>query len=285
MNIHSTDLFTERKTDLFERAALNPRERIGGNFPPSDERIESPPTVPVAPTLVAIDHAREAYPILSLFLKEVPVVEFEDDAKRGANLIEQGRRTLGSMEDERDRRVRPLNQTVKEINEEYRVPRESTTRILDEIKGRLKQYSDAEEARRLQAAAAAQLAAEEAERQARAAEDLERNAKAEAAEGVLDVNVAAAIVNADKSFATFQKAARTAVRAERQIPVRLSGGFGRTVSMRKTETLEVKNFLAAFEEIGLTEALAEALLTGARAFRKLHGRLPAGIEAITDRKF
>ncbi len=288
MNIHSTDLFTSKKVDLFNRADSNLRERIGGNFPPNDtdDHVVSPPTVPVAkPMFVTIDRAREAYPLLSNFLKEAPVIERDDDAKRAANLIEQGRRTLGEMEDERKALVGPLNQEVKTINETYRVPRESTERIVDEIKARLKVYADDEEEKRLQAAAAAHAAAVEAEQTARAAEQLETDAKAEAAEGVLDVNVAAAIVHADKSFATFEKTARAAVRAERAIPVRLAGGFNRAVSMRKTETLVVTDFQAALADIGVTEDMKEVMLTAARAFRKLHKRLPAGIEATTDRKF
>ena len=287
MNIHTTDLFTASKTDLFDRAARldNPRAVIGGNFPPADV-VESPPTAPAQTIAFAtIDRAREAYPILSAFLKEAPVIDNTDDAKRAANLIEQARRTLGEMEDERKTLVAPFNEQVEAINEPYRLPRESIKKIMDEIKSRLKQFADAEETKRLEAAAKARQAAFEAEQKARDAEALETNAKAEAAEGVLDVNVAAAIVNADKSFAAFQKTSRAADRAERDVSLRLSGGFGRAVSMRKTETLVIKNPSAAFAEIGLTASMAEALLTNARAFRKLNGRLPEGIEAVTDRKF
>lgn len=288
MNIHATDLFTERKADLFDRAAKldNPRAVIGGNFPPDTDVIESPPTVPVFTTpFTSIVLAREAYPLLSAFLKETPVIEQDADAKRAANLIEQARRTLGSMEDERKALVAPFNEQVDAINEPYRLPRESIKKIMDEIKSRLKQFADAEEEKRLETAAKARLAAEEAARAARDAEALELNAKAEAAEGVLDVNVAAAIVNADKSFATFQKTSRAADRAERDVKLRLSGGFGRAVSMRQTKTLVIRNPMAAFAEIGLTAGVMEAMLTAARAFRKLNGRLPEGIEAITDRKF
>ena len=60
--------------------------------------------------------------------------------------------------------------------------------------------------------------------------------------------------------------------------------------MRKTEELSLDDATAAVAEIvavsgSVPEKLAEAILSAARAYRRLHKKLPAGVSAATDRKF
>jgi hypothetical protein len=244
-------------------APINPRAVLGNNNPPD----------------TPVDRARDFYVSLSGFLKETPVIESHDDAKKGATFVESARRTIGEMEDTRKALVGPLNDEVKAINEQFRVPRESIQGIMDELKRRLTAFAQAEEARRLQEAEAKRLAAEEAERLAREAEAIEQDAIACVDVGELGVNVATAIVQADRAFLDFKRADRAAVRAEKQIPVRLAGGFGRAVSMRKTETLILNDPCEAIKSI------KEAILSSARDYRKLNGSLPAGVSAETERQF
>ncbi len=258
----------QAKKHSAEIVPINSRAVIGGNGPPG-----------------CIDTARGVYANLAAFLRETPIIQTPDDAKRGANLIEQARATLGEMDDERKAFVKPLNDEVKNINDQYRKPRESVEAIVDELKHRLTIFANAEEAKRIAEAEARRLAAEEAERIAREAERIEADAKASADVGECDVNVAAAIVNADQKFDAFKRTDREASRAEKQIPVRLNGGFGRALSMRSKETLTVSDAHAAIAAMGITEAIAEAILTSARAYRKLHGSLPAGVSAVTERQF
>jgi hypothetical protein len=256
----------------------NPRAIIGNNQPPDE--IEDRPRA-----LVSIDSARDCYTLLQAFLKENPVIERDQDAKKAANFVEQARRTLGTMEDERKLLVSPLNEEVKEINDRYRAPRDCIEKILDELKRRLTAFASVEEAKRKAQAEAARKAAEEAERIAREAEAIESDAKAMADVGICDINVAAAIAQADSTFGQFKKADRAAVRAEASIPVRLNGGFGRAVSMRKSETLILDDAVAAIAAIGLTDTIKDAILSSARAYRKLNGNLPAGVSAVTERQF
>lgn len=248
--------------------AINPRAVIGNNNPPG-----------------CIDTARGVYLTLARFLKEVPVIQSHDQAKKGANLIEQARATLGEMEDERKAFVKPINDAVKEINDRYRMPVESVKSIMDELKRRLTAFAQEEEAERLRRAEVARSAAAEAERIAREAERIESDAKARADVGECDLNIAVAINHADKSFATFKRADREAARAEKETTVRLNGGFGRAVSMRSKETLTIVDAMAAIAVIGITEAIHDAILTSARAYRKLHGALPAGVNGVTERHF
>lgn len=254
--------------------ANNPRAVIGGNNPP----VSLDPATPIGT-------ARGVYVNLMRFLKETPVIASANEAKTGANLIEQARATLGEMEDTRKALVKPFNEEVSAINEQYRLPRESIKSVMDEIKHRLTIFAAAEEAKRLHEAEEKRLAAEEAARQVREAERIEMAAFAEADAGVCDINVATAITQADRAFEIFKRADRAAARAEKAIPVRLAGGFGRAVSMRRSETLILDDATAALAAIGLTEAITEAILTAARAYRKLNGKLPAGVSAVTERAF
>jgi hypothetical protein len=55
--------------------------------------------------------------------------------------------------------------------------------------------------------------------------------------------------------------------------------------MRKSETLTVDDAVAAITAMGCTESITAAILSSARAHRKLTGHLPAGVSADTTRKF
>jgi hypothetical protein len=189
---------------------------------------------------------------------------------------------VAGLETERRGKVDPLNAHVKSINAEYKKPRELIEKQTEQVSARLTDYAREEERKRAEEAERARLAAEEAERIAREAEAREREVKENAAVGEA-VNVTAAIVEADQAFSDFQKADREAARAAREVPVRLGDGFGRTVSMRTKETLQVDDWQAAINVLGLTEHIREAILTSARAYRKLKGELPAGVTSQTER--
>jgi hypothetical protein len=272
--------------DQFE--LLHAHAVIGNNHPP--EPIEPVAVVPVAPAVdtrvqtAAINSARCNYVFVSEFLRDVPVIETHEHAVKAANFIEQARKTVQDMEAERRGQVDPLNAQVKSINDDYRLPRESIEGLCTEIKRRLKVFTDAEEVRRAAEAERLRLVAEEAERVAREAEAREQQTMLEADCGVI-TDVAGAIVEADKTFNDFLKTDRAAQRAAKQTKVRLNGGFGRTVSMRPHETLLLHNAVAAIEAMGVTEAIKDAILTSARAYRKLNGHLPAGVKAETERKY
>lgn len=268
MNIHTAIKSGTALAKALDAGDANPRAVIGGNGPPT-----------------CVSTARGVYATLAAFLKNVPVIQSAVDAKTGANLLEQGRATLGEMEGERRAIVDPLNAEVSIINDRYRAPREAVQSIMDELKRRLTTFAAAEEAERARKAEAAREAAQEAERIAREAERIEADAKARADVGECDLNVAAVIAQADRTFATFKRADRNAARAEKETTVRLNGGFGRAVTMRKSETLVLDDATAAIAAMGVSDGIRDAILSAARSYRKLNGRLPAGVSAETERKF
>ena len=215
---------------------------------------------------------------LSRYLSQHPSVDDADDAKALAELIETARRTLADMEDERDGRVRPLNEQVKSINDEYRLMRATMDGVLARAKSILTAFAAREEAARAAEAAEARRVAEALEATARAAEAAEIDAM------LLGNGAKAATRDADAAFAEFKQADRAAARAENEIPVRLATGLGRSMSLRTVEVLTIKDAAAAIKAVGLTMSISDAILTASRAYRKLHGRLPDGVVATTERK-
>jgi hypothetical protein len=260
---------------MLDRTDPNPREHVGANNPPPATAIEL-----AEPTIEA----------LRKFLNDFPVIANEDEAREAKAIGDRVYLTLKSIEEERDSKVRPLNEQVSAINAEYHRWFSTNDKkpglwgtLLKELKVRLTAFARLEEQKRREAAEAARRAAEEAERKARAAEAAERAAAAEAAAGVCDTDFAGATERADAAFAEFQRADRAAQRAERDTKVRIGGGFGKVTTLRTVETLTVTDWQAAITEIGLTDRIKDAILTEARAFRKDMGELPSGVTATYDR--
>ena len=239
---------------------------IGGNNPPD---------------MIAL--AQGTMTAVGRFLADHPVIQDEIEAKEAKLLKDRADDAVKDMEAERDGLVRPLKEKVAAINGLYRPARDPLEKIIKELRSRLTKYTLAEEAKREAVAEAARAAAAAAERLAREAEEREREAAAEAASGVLDVDIAAATVTADQAFADFQAADRTLARAERDTKVRITGGYRNAVSLKTHEVLSVSDWQAAIAEIGLTDAIRDAVLTGARAYRKTFGELPDGISATQER--
>jgi hypothetical protein len=225
----------------------------------------------------AIDAARTCFATLSKFLVDNPIIEAEETARGGAALLARAKNTIADIEAERKKLTNPLNDQLRTINAAYKKPRETIESIVDELASRLTAFARAEEEKRIAVAEQMRREAEELARIAREAEAAEQEAKDNAAQGEV-LNVVQKIVEADHAFDQFSAANREAARAERDVPVRLgTGGIGRAVSMRTKETLWVSNWQDAMSELGLTEPIRDAILTSARAYRKLKGELPKGI--------
>jgi hypothetical protein len=257
----------------FDLPLLN-REVVGGNHPPSP-----------------IEMAESVQQLLSDWMKNHPVIQTEDEARAAKPLIDRAKAAMDEIEAERDGKVRPLNDKVAEINAEYKAVHNTDpkkpgafNKIFNELKARVADYLRKEEQKRLIAAAEARRIQEEAERQAREAEERERQALHGASLGEVDVDVAAVTKEADEAFSAFERQSRFADRAEKDTKVKIGGGFAASVGLRNSEVLQVDDALKAIVVIGVTERIREAILTEARAYRKANGRLPDGVSATTERK-
>jgi 23S rRNA pseudoU1915 N3-methylase RlmH len=201
---------------------------------------------------------------------------------------------LKGIEDERKKKVDPLNLQVFAINQIYHDRHNTDSkrpgrwdRPFQTLKGRISGFMAVEERKRREALEAAHAAKEEAEQIARQAEQREQQAAADAAQGICDVDIGGAMANADAAFADFQRAGRDLARAKRDTKVRIGGGFGKVSTLRNKEILTVTDWKAAISEMTddgeLPAVISDAILTAARAYRKAFDQLPAGIHIETER--
>lgn len=262
---------------LAEISADVERFGIGHNGPPE-------------PTTIERGHDAEA--ALSIFLNDVPVITEGEHLVEAKRLVEHARGAMAELEAERDRLVRPLNEEVACINAQYKAIHNADSKkpgtldkICNELKARLTAYAVEEEAKRARAAEEARVAAEQAEAAAREAERIEQQAKMDAAVGVIDTGVAGAIAEADQKFSEFEKASRFAARAERDVTFRIGNGVGKALGMRTEKTLVLESYGKAITAIGKNEKIEAAILSAARDYRKLHGKLPEGVTEVSERKF
>lgn len=254
-----------------EMQADNPRAVIGGNAPPT-----------------TIDAAWAVYRDVSAFLETMPVVQSDDDAKSAKGFFDRAKAALAEMEIDRDRKVRPLNETVTAINGEFKAASAPLTKLRDELTSRMRAFALAEEARRAAALEAARQAEREAERIAREAEAAEAEARENAAQGEF-TDAGTAIAVADDAFNDYQTAARAAALAAREAKVKVAGGTGRAFALRTKETLTITDPAVGLAAIiagaggALPDKIADALLSAARNYRTLMGALPKGFGVSHDR--
>ncbi len=243
------------------------------------------------PEPTPIERAQDAMGVLAAFLAETPVITEGPHLVEAKRLVEHARGAMAELEAERDQLVRPLNEQVAGINTKYKAIHNTDSkkpgtfdRILAELKVRLTAYAREEEARRVLAAEQARIAAEQAEAAAREAERIEQQAKADASTGVLDAGVVEAIEAADEKFSEFEHASRFAARAEKETTFRV-GGIGKALSMRTEKTLVLESYGKAIKAIGPNDKIRDAVLSAARDYRKLRGKLPDGVTETSERKF
>lgn len=251
-------------------AADNPRAVVGHNQPPN----------------AAILDAKPLFHELGEWLKDNPVISIDEESRSAKDLHDRTKQAFRIMERERDGRVRPLNEEVKAINDEYRLP--VWHKQADELLGRMNVFAKAEERKQYEAEQAARRAAEEAAEAARRAAEAEAEAREAAAAGVCDIDMAEVVEEAHTTSQRAKRAMWTARRAEGQTKVRITGGSGNAISLRDHETLIVTDWRAAIEEMcdddgNPPQDITDAILKCARGYRKTCKDLPAGVTANFER--
>jgi hypothetical protein len=230
-----------------------------------------------------IEAAADSLADLAVYLQENPVIVSEDDARLAKTFIDRSKASLEELEISRKQEVQPLNFQVSNINSRYKAAHHPLERMLDVLKNRLTAYIRAEEERREKAAEQARQDAAEARRIAEEAEAKEQEAIANATVGEV-CDVGAAVVAADIAFGTYAKAERAALLAEKNEHVKVGGGFKRSLSLRTKEKLILDDPIECLTEMGCSEALEEAILKDARAYRKDVGKLPPGVRSIEEQR-
>ncbi len=229
-----------------------------------------------------IETAEETTSAISSWMAENPVIESEEQAKEAKLFLDRGKLAIEDMEDERDKLVRPLNETVKAINDKYRPVREGLDGLVQNLWTRIRHYLRLEEQRKqaiaLEEARRADELRQAAEKALQAKEEAEEAAKV----GELGVDLAPIAKAAQEAVQVAKVAERTAARAERETAVKVSGGFTRAIGLRSKEEYIVTNAVKAIEVLGATDEIKAAIVKAARAYRKLHNQLPAGVVIHTE---
>jgi hemerythrin len=223
---------------------------------------------------------------LNDWLTDHPVVEDENMARDAKVLLDRGRLGLKDLEDERTRKVRPLNEQVEEINASYRPSRSLLQKVLDELLRRANDFLAKEEAKRIKIAEEDRQRAELARSAALEAEQREQDIIDDAKAGAI-VDVLGASEDADRLYAEYRLADRGAARSDKEIKVRIGGGIGRPLSLRNKETLTIMDACSAITAMSVdgrnADVIDAAILKTAKLYRSVHGRLPPGIESKTER--
>lgn len=227
--------------------------------------------------------AAETAQSLSNWAAENPVIENEDKAREIKLFIDRGKLCIDDLEAERKKKNKPLEDEVKATNDHYRGPRETLASVTAILVARLSTFLKAETARREKIATEAAEKLREAERIAREAEQKEQEALKNAEAGELGINVVSVTKEADSRFTDFKAAERAANLAAKEAKVKIGGGFTRSIGLRTKEELLVVDAAQAISDIGMTPEINEAILRGARAYRRLHGELPTGVTSTTEK--
>jgi hypothetical protein len=214
---------------------------------------------------------------ISSHMADNPVVETEEAARGMKVQIDRAKHAIKDLEAELAGKVRPFLAAEEMIREDYRPKRRMLGDLLDEMLARLQIFVSKEQDRREQEAAKLAALAQEARLRALEAERIEMEKLDDASKGEIGVNVAEVIQQADQAFETYQKAERQATVAQKETHVKIGGGFGRAIGMRKKETLVITRANAAIAAMGVTDDIRDAILKSARAYRTVHGKLPEGI--------
>jgi hypothetical protein len=223
---------------------------------------------------------------ISAFMSETPVIETAEQAGEAKTFLDRGTLCTKDLDDERKTKTYPLDKERERIFDYYRGPRELLQRVIEELRRRLTYFAAAEEARRIEIARQNAERARVSEEAAQAAEQREHQAMVEADSGVLGGDIAALAHDADTAFAEFKKAEHQAQISERETHVRINDpvGMRRAVSMRGHDVIIITDAIAFIKETGVPHNLEEPMRTVARAFKKVHGRWPAGVEVHVERK-
>lgn len=231
-----------------------------------------------------IDHARDAYRDLSQFLADTPVIQDQETARKAKLQLDRIKATAGDLEMARKAETEPRYAAWQQAIAKYKPAKEGLEKLTAQLEARIKRFLDEEENKRRAEAARVRLAAEEAARKADEAARAEAEARENASLGEIGVDVGGAAAALAEAATDAARLERRATVAERDADnVRLSGGFGRSISVRVTMKPVIQDHKAAIEVLGLTDDIAAAILKGARAYKKLKGEWPKGIGEIEDR--
>lgn len=224
-----------------------------------------------------LEIAAEQTEILAKWLADHPVIQSEEEAREAKIVYDRGYNAKADLEAVKEKEVTPLHTAWQNGLAKYRQPVASITTAVKSVWDRMQDWLKKEQDRKIDEAEAARKAAFVAEMAARQVEAAEREAKENASQGEVGVDVVAATAQADSAFADYKHADRDAARAMQATEVRVSGGIGRAIGIRREKVLILDDGAKALAALGVTEDIRTAILKSARAYKKLNNKWPDGV--------
>jgi hypothetical protein len=241
------------------------------------------------PPAVAIESAKEAREQIGQWLTDVPVVQTLEQARSAATQMRLGKTALDELETERTtsplyKAWKAYDEKVKADNKDYRVSKELTIALVEQVDKRLWRYREAEKERRRQEAAEAQRKAAELAQRALDAAAARDEAVADAVMGV-ETDAGALIVQVNQLNRRAALSAHIAdgmVRNAETVKIRDDFG-GRAVAARNPDVPTVTDAIAAIIAMGPTMKVNDAIISSARDFYMALGEWPKGITIVKQR--
>lgn len=224
-----------------------------------------------------LEIAAEQTEILAKWLADHPVIQSEEEAREAKIVYDRAYNAAVDLEAAKERETKPLHTAWQVKLAYYRGPVANLGGAVKVLYGRMQAYLRKVEVMRVAVAEAARRTAFIKEVEARQAEAVEREAKENASQGEVGVDVVAATAQADTAFGDFKQAVHAADRAMQATEVRVSGGIGRAIGIRREKTLILDDGAKALAALGVTEDIRAAILKSARAYKKLNNKWPDGV--------
>ena len=256
-----------------------------------EKRVNDVLVIPKVQTLPILKESQKHAVEVSSFLANTPVIADLRDANQAKTLRDGAKGFLKGIAEAQKEAASPFYSMYKNIMAFFAPDVERLCHAVEELDRRLSAFLIAEEARRKAAAQEALRIATDAVKAAIEARDAERDARENVDLGEIGVDVLAIQQQTDAAADAARSAEIQAAIAKRDAErVRIGGGIGRAVGLRKKETLVVENWINALNDICATlnqtylpVEIEESIITASRAFRKTFGRLPAGVVSKIER--
>lgn len=232
-----------------------------------------------------LDRTQSMITVANKWITERPVIVDDDMADKAASFLRQSVAIRRDVETARMELNAPLREQIASNDKRYNEPKLLLADLSKVISDRLNSYANEKRIAQERAAAEARRIAEAAATAAREAEEKKQEAIRKASEGE-EVgkfsDVAATIAESKEAEQRAKQAQRDAAAASKAKPSfggeHFVGDNRKAMTQRVVRTPIVVDALKVLKAVKTNDQINAALLTAARAYQKLKGKWPNGIE-------
>lgn len=223
-----------------------------------------------------LEIARDAERELLDFLRKNPTIKDDFGAKEAKLAYDMAKKAFNELENARDKKTQPLHKAWHDAVAEFKPTIESFKSNIAAIDKIMQSYL--REKKRAAEALAAEAERVRLEKERLAREAIAALREKENAEPALQD---AASEQATKAWSEYESAERECDSAKKATEVKIEGGFKNNMGLRAVKKIQVlDDAIVAIKEMGVTDDIKEAVLKSARFYKRMSGRLPAGVREI-----